>query len=54
MCVNLYNINSIYEFVLIYDWQTQQKKLTSSKKRASTLSPGTQECVHLVPKKLRN
>jgi hypothetical protein len=40
----------IYEFILIYDRQTQQKNL-SSKKWAFPLSPGTQECVCLVQKK---
>jgi hypothetical protein len=44
----------IYEFVLTYDLQTQQKKLQRVKKRASPLSPGTPECVHLVQKMLRH
>jgi hypothetical protein len=43
----------IHEFVLIYDRQTQQKKLCS-KIRASPLSLCTRERVCLVPKKLRN
>ncbi len=52
--MSLYNTKMyIYEFVLIYDWQAQQKTF-KSEKRASPLSPGTWECVSLVPKNLRN
>ncbi len=51
MYVNLYNTKiRIYKFVLIYYWQTHQKN-RSFKKRASPLSPGTWECVRLLPKK---
>ncbi len=39
----------IYEFVLIYDRQTA-KTLLSFEEGASPLSPGTRECVRLVPK----
>ncbi len=47
-------IQIFYEFVLIYDRQTQQQKLQSSENKASPLSPGTRECVCLVPKYLRH
>ncbi len=39
-----------YKFVLIYNRQTHRTKLWSFGKRASPLSPGTRECVCLVPK----
>jgi hypothetical protein len=47
MCVNLY-YKLVYEFILIYDWQTQKK--TRFEKKASPLSPGMQEFVPLVEK----
>ncbi len=55
---NLYiSICKLYEFiykvVLIYNWQTKQKN-SLTKKRDSSLSSGLQECVCLVPNKLRN
>ncbi len=49
----MWNNTNSYEFVLIYERQTT-KKLQSSKKWASPLSPGTRECVSLVPKTLRH
>jgi hypothetical protein len=43
----------VYKFVLIYDWQTKQKKTSKSEKRDSPLIPGTRECLRLVPQKFQ-
>ncbi len=41
---------NVYEFILIYDRETYKTKSFCFEKRASPFSPGTRECVCLVPK----